>query len=88
VAFAVLKFPAGALTALAALIAIGANSCPALQHWTRSHRFWRTPCCLLFGYAQQPLTGLIDKGALSLLSNVPGTDPVQDRPPSHAGTYS
>ena len=40
---------------------------------------------LVFGYAQQLLTGLIDKHALSLLSNVPSKDPAQDRLPSHAG---
>jgi len=39
---------------------------------------------LLLGYAQQVLTGLIDKRALNLLNFVPGKDPAQDRLLSHS----
>ena len=34
----------------------------------------------MFGYAQQLLTGLIDRQALGLLSSVPSKDAAQGRP--------
>lgn len=33
----------------------------------------------MFGYAQQLLTGLIDKRAMGLVNSVPRKDPEQDR---------
>ena len=81
VALALLKFPAGAFTALAALIAIGGGLVPGLTALDTQPQI--LAYALLFGYAQQLLTGLIDKRALSLLSTVPGKDPTQDRQPSN-----
>jgi len=86
VALALLKFPAGAFTALAGLIAIGGELVPGFTALDTQPQI--LAYALLFGYAQQLLTGLIDKHALSLLSNVPGKDPAQDRLPSHAGPGS
>ena len=83
VALALLKFPAGAFTALAALIAIGGEIVPGFTALDTQPQI--LAYALLFGYAQQLLTGLIDKRALSLLSTVPGKDPAQDRAPSHSG---
>lgn len=77
VALALLKFPAGAFTALAALIAIGGELVPGLTALDTQPQI--LAYALLFGYAQQLLTGLIDKRAQSLLSTVPGKDPAQDR---------
>jgi hypothetical protein len=82
VALALLKFPAGAFTALAALIAIGGELVPGLTALDTQPQI--LAYALLFGYAQQLLTGLIDKRALSLLSTVPGKDPTQDRQSSYS----
>jgi hypothetical protein len=77
VALALLKFPAGAFTALAALIAIGGELVPGLTALDTQSQI--LGYALVFGYAQQLLTGLIDKRALSVLGNVPSKDPAQDR---------
>jgi hypothetical protein len=82
VVLALLKFPAGAFTALAALIAIGGELVPGFTALDTQPQI--LAYALLFGYAQQLLTGLIDKRALSLLSTVPGKDPAQDRLLSHS----
>jgi hypothetical protein len=77
VALALLKFPAGALTALGALIAIGGQLVPGLTALDTQPQI--LAYALLFGYAQQLLTGLIDKRAMNLLDSVPSKDPAQDR---------
>jgi len=83
VALALLKFPAGAFTALAALIAIGGELVPGLTALDSQAQI--LAYALLFGYAQQLLTGLIDKRALNLLGSVPAKDPAQDRASTHYG---
>ena len=86
VALALLKFPAGAFTALAALIAIGGQLVPGLTALDTQSQI--LAYALLFGYAQQLLTGLIDKRALSLLSTVPGKDPAQNSEPGYSWSSS
>ena len=77
-ALALLKFPAGALTALGGLIAIGGALVPGLTALDTQPQI--LAYALLFGYAQQLLTGLIDKRAMDLVNSVPRKDPAQARP--------
>ncbi|MGH3926963.1 MAG: hypothetical protein ACRDTT_29530, partial [Pseudonocardiaceae bacterium] len=79
IALALLKFPAGALTALGALIAITGGLVPGLTDLDTQPQI--LAYALMFGYAQQLLTGLIDKRALDLLGSVPSKDQDQDRTP-------
>jgi hypothetical protein len=76
VVLALLKFPAGALTALGGLIAIGGELVPGLTALDTQPQI--LAYALLFGYAQQLLTGLIDKRAMGLINSVPRKDPAQD----------
>jgi hypothetical protein len=78
IALALLKVPAGALTALGALIAIRGEFIPGLSALDSQEQI--LAYALVFGYAQQLLTGLIDRQALGLLSAVPSKDAEQDRP--------
>jgi hypothetical protein len=82
VALALLKCPAGALTALVGLIAVIGGFVPGLTDLDRPHIL---AYALLFGYAQQLLTGLIDKQAHSLLGSLPSKDPTQHRTPLQHG---
>lgn len=86
IALALLKVPAGALTALGALIAIRGEFIPGLSALDTQEQI--LAYALIFGYAQQLLTGLIDRRALGLLDTVPSKDPEQSspaqRPPSPA----
>lgn len=77
-ALALLKFPAGALTAIGALVAISGELVPGLSALDTQQQI--LAYALVFGYAQQLLTGLVDRRAQSLLGNVPSKDPAQDRP--------
>ena len=77
VVLALLKFPAGALTALGGLIAIGGELVPGLSALDTQPQI--LAYALMFGYAQQLLTGLIDKRAMGLVNSVPRKDPEQDR---------
>jgi hypothetical protein len=79
VALALLKFPAGGLTALGGLIAIAGALVPGLTALDSQPQI--LAYVLVFGDAQQPLTGLIDKRALNVPGNVPGKDPTQNRTP-------
>lgn len=86
IALALLKVPAGALTALGALIAIRGQFIPGLSALDTQEQI--LAYALIFGYAQQLLTGLIDRRALDLLDTVPSKDPEQSRsplPPPPAG---
>ncbi len=78
IALALLKVPAGALTALGALIAIQGEFIPGLSALDSQEQI--LAYALVFGYAQQLLTGLIDRQALGLLSSVPSKDAAQNRP--------
>jgi hypothetical protein len=78
IALALLKVPAGALTALGALIAIRGEFIPGLSALDSQEQI--LAYALVFGYAQQLLTGLIDRQARDLLSAVPSKDAEQERP--------
>lgn len=78
IALALLKVPAGALTALGALIAIRGEFVPGLSALDSQEQI--LAYALVFGYAQQLLTGLIDRQAQDLLNAVPSKDPAQNRP--------
>jgi hypothetical protein len=78
IALALLKVPAGALTALGALIAIRGEFIPGLSALDSQEQI--LAYALVFGYAQQLLTGLIDRQAMGLLNSVPSKDPAQGRP--------
>jgi hypothetical protein len=84
VALAWLKVPLGAMTAILALVAIRANFVPGLSALDSQEQI--LAYALVFGYAQQLLTGLIDKRALGLLDSVPSKDAEQARPQLSAVT--
>jgi hypothetical protein len=79
IALAWLKVPVGALTAIGALIAIRGAFIPGLSALDSQEQV--LAYALIFGYAQQLLTGLIDRQALEVMASVPSKDPDQDRPP-------
>lgn len=70
VALAALKVPTGALTATIALIAIRAGFVPGLTALDSQAQI--VAYALLFGYAQQLLTGLVDRQGQSVLAGLPG----------------
>ena len=78
IALALLKVPAGALTAIGALIAIRGDFIPGLSALDSQEQI--LAYALVFGYAQQLLTGLIDRQAHDLLNAVPSKDAEQGRP--------
>jgi hypothetical protein len=78
IALALLKVPAGALTAVGALIAIRGAFIPGLSALDSQEQI--LAYALVFGYAQQVLTGFIDRQASQLLSSVPSKDAEQSRP--------
>ena len=86
IALALLKVPAGALTAVGALIAIRGQFIPGLSELDTQEQI--LAYALVFGYAQQLLTGFIDRRAHGLLNSVPSKDAEQAHPhlpASHAG---
>jgi hypothetical protein len=72
----------GALTAIGALIAIRGEFVPGLSALDSQEQI--LAYALVFGYAQQLLTGLIDRKALDVMSLVPSKDRQQNRPESFA----
>lgn len=76
-ALALLKVPAGALTAVGALIAIRGEFIPGLSALDSQEQI--LAYALVFGYAQQLLTRLIDKQAQTVLNSVPSKDSTVDR---------
>ena len=78
VALALLKVTAGSLTAIGAIIAIRGQFVPGLSDLDSQGQI--LAYALVFGYAQQLLTGLIDRRAQSLLDSVPSKDGDADRP--------
>jgi hypothetical protein len=77
IALSLLKAPAGALTAVGALIAIRGAFIPGLSELDSQEQI--LAYALVFGYAQQLLTGLIDRQADQLLGSVPSKDAEQSR---------
>jgi hypothetical protein len=78
VSLAFLKLPTGALTAIAALIAIRGDFVPGLSALDSQEQI--LAYALAFGYAQQLLTGLVDRQGQTILSGVPSKDSVGQRP--------
>jgi hypothetical protein len=78
VALSLLKVPAGALTAIGALIAIRGDFVPGLDNLDSQEQI--LAYALVFGYAQQLLTRLIDDRASSVLDGVPSKDAGVERP--------
>jgi len=71
-ALAALKAPLGALTAIGGLIALQGDFVPGLSELDSQGQI--LAYSLVFGYAQQILSGLIDRRAESILSSAPGKD--------------
>ena len=70
VALAILKVPLGALTALLALVAIQGKFVPGLSVLDSQGQI--LAYALIFGFAQQVLSRLLDKQAQTLLEGLPG----------------
>jgi hypothetical protein len=79
VALAVLKVPLGAFTAILALVAIRAEFVPGLSSLDSQEQI--LAYALVFGFAQQVFTRLLDQRAQTLLENLPSKD-AADAPPS------
>jgi hypothetical protein len=75
---AFLKAPTGALTAIAALVAIRGDFVPGLSILDSQEQI--LAYALVFGYAQQLLTGLVDRQGQSILASVPSKDSAGSRP--------
>lgn len=88
-ALAALKVPLGALTALGGLIALQGEFVPGLSELDSQGQI--LAYALVFGYAQQLLSGLLDRRAQSLMEAAPGKEkevaftPKLGRPPGSAG---
>ena len=78
VALAVLKVPAGALTAVAGLLLLGGGFAPGFSNLDSQRQI--LAYALIFGYAQQLATRLVDDRAQSVLDRVPSKDPQGKQP--------
>ena len=78
VALALLKVPLGAFTAILALVAIRAEFVPGLSSLDSQEQI--LAYALVFGFAQQLFTRLLDQRAQTLLDNLPSKD-AADQPP-------
>lgn len=88
IALAFLKVPTGALTAVGALIILTGQFVPGFSALDSPEQI--LAYALVFGYAQQLLTGLIDRRALTLVSSLPSKDAesVRGSAPQGPGTWS
>jgi hypothetical protein len=77
-ALAFLKAPTGALTAVAGILLLGAGFVPCLSELDSQRQILAH--ALVFGYAQQLATRLIDDRAQSILQSVPSKDPEAQQP--------
>jgi hypothetical protein len=78
VALAVLKVPAGALTAVAGLLLLGGGFAPGFSNLDSQRQI--LAYALVFGYAQQIATRLVDDRAQTVLNKVPSKDPEAKTP--------
>ncbi len=78
VALAMLKVPMGALTAILGLVAIQGDFVPGLTELDSQGQI--LAYALVFGFAQQALSRLLDKQAQSLLEGLPGGTAVEPLP--------
>jgi hypothetical protein len=79
VALAFLKVPLGALTAILGLIAIQGNFVPGLSVLDSQGQI--LAYSLVFGFAQQMLSGVLDKRAQTLLEGLPRGKATEPAPP-------
>jgi hypothetical protein len=82
VALAFLKVPLGALTAILALVAIQGDFVPGLSILDSQGQI--LAYALVFGFAQQALSRLLDQRAQSLLEGLPGGAATEPAPPGAA----
>jgi hypothetical protein len=78
VALAALKVPMGALTAILGLVAIQGDFIPGLTELDSQGQI--LAYALVFGFAQQAMSRLLDKQAQSLLEGLPGGKGVEPAP--------
>ena len=78
VALAVLKVPSGALTAVAGLLLLGGGFAPGFSDLDSQRQI--LAYALVFGYAQQVATRLVDNHAQLVLNKVPSKDPEGKQP--------
>jgi hypothetical protein len=78
VALAVLKVPSGALTAVAGLLLLGGGFAPGFSNLDSQRQI--LAYALVFGYAQQIATRLVDDRAQTVLNKVPSKDPEAKTP--------
>jgi len=88
VALALLKVPLGAFTAILALVAIRADFVPGLSSLDSQEQI--LAYALVFGFAQQLFTRLLDQQAQTLLENLPSKDAADEppRPPPPSTTLT
>ncbi|RZU76076.1 hypothetical protein EV384_4679 [Micromonospora kangleipakensis] len=72
VALAVLKVPTGALTAVAGILLLGGGFAPGFSNLDSQRQI--LAYALVFGYAQQIITRLVDERAQSILHKIPSKD--------------
>ncbi|GAA1772404.1 hypothetical protein GCM10009712_20520 [Pseudarthrobacter sulfonivorans] len=79
VALAFLKVPLGVLAAILGLVAVQGNFVPGLSRLDSQGQI--LAYALIFGFAQQALSRLLDKRAQDLLEGLPGGTNVEPHPP-------
>ncbi|HEY7272867.1 MAG TPA: hypothetical protein VH502_09045 [Actinoplanes sp.] len=72
IALALLKPPLGALTAISSILLLGGNFVPGLSELDSQRQI--LAYALVFGYAQQLISRLIDNQADSIMKSLPGKD--------------
>lgn len=77
-ALAVLKVPTGALTAVSGILLLGGGFVPGLSQLDSQGQI--IAYALVLGYAQQLVTKLIDKQAMTVLNDVPSKDATGKQP--------
>jgi hypothetical protein len=78
IALALLKPPLGALTAVSSILLLGGNFVPGLSELDSQRQI--LAYALVFGYAQQLISRLIDNQADSIMKSLPGKDGGDSRP--------
>jgi hypothetical protein len=86
IALSLLKVPSGALTAVAAILLLGGDFIPGLSELDSQRQI--LAYALVFGYAQQIATRLLDQRAQGVLESVPSKEPDDVGTVPSAGTAS
>jgi hypothetical protein len=82
-ALAVLKVPTGALTAVSGVLLLSGGFVPGLSQLDSQGQI--LAYALVLGYAQQVVTKLIDKQAMTVLNDVPSKDATGKQPSQTSG---